>query len=52
MSVLDTFDALAPAFDQPQSLRTMERWSAEAGLIELTVRRGGNGIEVAGRRPA
>jgi 2-polyprenyl-3-methyl-5-hydroxy-6-metoxy-1,4-benzoquinol methylase len=52
MSILDTFDALSPAYDQPQSLGTMRRWCDEAGLVEANVRRGGNGIEVSARRPA
>jgi SAM-dependent methyltransferase len=51
-SILDTFDMLSPAFDLPQSLRTMQRWCDEAGLVDVTVRRGGNGIEVSARKPA
>ena len=50
-SVLDTFDMLSPAFDLPQSVRTMRRWCAEAGLDDVTVQRGGNGVEVRARRP-
>jgi SAM-dependent methyltransferase len=50
-SVLDTFDMLSPAWDQPQYRWTIERWCREAGLVEATVRYGGNGIEVNARRP-
>ncbi|MSP59295.1 MAG: SAM-dependent methyltransferase [Myxococcales bacterium] len=50
LSVLDTFDALSPAFDQPQYVRTMQRWCREAGLVDVEVKRGGNGIEVRARR--
>ena len=50
-SVLDTFDMLAPAFDSPQYVRTMRRWCQEAGLVEIDVRRGGNGILVTARKP-
>lgn len=51
-SVLDTFDSLSPAYDQPQYRRTMERWCREAGLVDVSARYGGNGVEVTGRRPA
>src|SRR5262249_55095016 len=52
MSVLDTMDALSPAFDQPQSMATMRRWCDEAGLVDVALARGGNGIELRARRPA
>lgn len=51
-SVLDTFDALAPKYDQPQTLETMEAWCARAGLEDVDVHYGGNGVEANGRRPA
>jgi len=51
-SVLDTMDALSPAYDQPQWLSTMKRWCRDAGLIDVWAKRGGNGIEVRARRPA
>jgi 2-polyprenyl-3-methyl-5-hydroxy-6-metoxy-1,4-benzoquinol methylase/uncharacterized protein YbaR (Trm112 family) len=51
-SILDTFDALSPEYDQPQYLRTMRRWATEAGLVNVTVRRGGNGIELTARKPS
>jgi SAM-dependent methyltransferase len=50
-SVLDTFDALSPQYDQPQYLWTMKRWAAEAGLVDVVAGYGGNGIELRGRRP-
>jgi SAM-dependent methyltransferase len=51
-AVLDTFDMYAPAHDHPRSLREVERWFAAAGLAEVTVRRGPNGVVAKGRRPA
>jgi SAM-dependent methyltransferase len=51
-SVLDTFDALSPAYDQPQYLSTMKRWASEAGLVDVDAAHGGNGIELRARRPA
>ena len=50
-SILDTFDGLSPAYDKPQSLRTMKRWFAEAGLQDVQVGYGFNGISGRGTRP-
>jgi SAM-dependent methyltransferase len=36
-AVLDTFDWLAPKYDQPQTARTLESWLAETGLSEIEV---------------
>jgi SAM-dependent methyltransferase len=49
-AVLDTFDMLAPAYDQPQDLETVRNWFDEAGLVEVEVHLGYNGIEGRGRR--
>jgi SAM-dependent methyltransferase len=38
-AVLDTFDMLAPAYDQPQSVATVHRWFEQAGLAEVSVER-------------
>lgn len=50
-AVLDTFDMLSPAFDQPQDLDEVAGWFAEAGLEEVEVHYGYNGIEGRGRAP-
>jgi SAM-dependent methyltransferase len=50
-AILDTFDALSPRYDQPQTLEHVRAWVAEAGLEDAEVAYGGNGIEIAGRRP-
>jgi SAM-dependent methyltransferase len=50
-SVLDTFDALSPQYDQPQYLWTMRKWATEAGLVDVEATYGGNGIELRARRP-
>ena len=47
-AILDTFDWLAPAFDQPQSLETVHSWFRAAGLADVDVRPGYNGIEGRG----
>lgn len=50
-SVLDTFDALSPEYDQPQYLSTMKNWASEAGLVDIDAQYGGNGIELRARQP-
>jgi len=50
-AILDTFDALAPRYDKPQTVETLERWCSEAGLEKIRVRYGGNGVLVNARRP-
>lgn len=45
---LDTFDMLSPRYDSPQTLSTMRRWFAEAGLVDVEVQYGFNGIEGRG----
>lgn len=47
---LDTFDMLSPAYDKPQTLDTMRRWFEEAGLTEVDVHYGYNGIEGRARK--
>ena len=50
-AVLDTFDMLAPAYDDPQDRETLERWFIEAGMRDIEVHPGYNGIEGRGTRP-
>jgi hypothetical protein len=50
-AVLDTFDALSPRYDWPQTIEAVRSWVDDAGLADADVRYGGNGIEVVGRRP-
>jgi SAM-dependent methyltransferase len=51
-ATLDTFDALAPKYDKPQSLEDVRAWCDRAGLEAVDVKYGGNGIELNARRPA
>ncbi|MBI1877686.1 MAG: methyltransferase domain-containing protein [Chloroflexi bacterium] len=50
-AILDTFDILAPAYDQPQHLETIQAWFAEAKLCNVDVHYGYNGIEGRGVKP-
>jgi 2-polyprenyl-3-methyl-5-hydroxy-6-metoxy-1,4-benzoquinol methylase/uncharacterized protein YbaR (Trm112 family) len=47
---LDTFDMLSPRYDFPQTLSTMRKWFAAAGLMDIEVSNGYNGIEGRGKR--
>jgi SAM-dependent methyltransferase len=49
--ILDTFDALAPAYDNPQTQQTIMKWFKEAGLADIHVRLGGNGVLGNGKAP-
>jgi 2-polyprenyl-3-methyl-5-hydroxy-6-metoxy-1,4-benzoquinol methylase len=49
-AVLDTFDALSPRYDKPQTLDAVRAWCGDAGLVDVDVRPGGNGILITGRR--
>jgi SAM-dependent methyltransferase len=50
-AILDTFDALSPRYDSPQTLEAVREWADAAGLVDAEIAYGGNGIEVRGRRP-
>lgn len=50
-AILDTFDMLSPRYDYPQTLATVQAWFARAGLEEVEVHYGHNGIEGRGRKP-
>lgn len=49
-SIMDTFDALAPAYDHPVRLEEVRDWFAGQAWSEIEVRPGGNGIVGNGRR--
>ena len=49
---LDTFDMISPLYDKPQTLKTFRSWHEEAGLQDIDVHLGFNGIEGRGTRPA
>lgn len=51
-AILDTFDVLSPAYDKPQTLRTVKKWFERAGLEHIEVHYGHNGIEGRGAMPA
>lgn len=50
-SILDTFDDLAAFYRNPQSLKTVRKWFEDAGLGNIEVHYGYNGIEGRGTKP-
>jgi SAM-dependent methyltransferase len=51
-AIMDTFDMLSPVHDHPQSVQTVKRWFQQAGLIDIAVEYGMNGILARGHRPS
>ena len=49
-AIMDTFDALAPAYDKPVSLKEVRRWFELNELKEIDVFQGSNGIVGNGSR--
>jgi 2-polyprenyl-3-methyl-5-hydroxy-6-metoxy-1,4-benzoquinol methylase/uncharacterized protein YbaR (Trm112 family) len=47
---LDAFDMLSPRYDSPQTIKTLLSWYQEAGMTDISVHDGYNGIEGHGRR--
>jgi SAM-dependent methyltransferase len=50
-AIMDTFDALAPVYDNPVRLEDVRDWFAELGWSDVEVRPGGNGVVGNGRAP-
>ena len=49
-SILDTFDMYSPEYDKPQTLKEVQRWFKEAGLKDVEVIYGPNGIVGKGKK--
>jgi SAM-dependent methyltransferase len=50
-AIMDTFDALAPAYDNPVTLDEVRTWFESAGYERFEVREGGNGVVGNGVKP-
>ncbi|MEW6304438.1 MAG: methyltransferase domain-containing protein [Verrucomicrobiota bacterium] len=50
-AILDTFDMLSPAYDYPQTIETFKAWFEKAGLRDIEVHYGYNGIEGRATKP-
>jgi SAM-dependent methyltransferase len=50
-AVLDCFDMLSPAYDNPQTIETLRSWFAETSCRDVEVKYGYNGIEARASKP-
>jgi 2-polyprenyl-3-methyl-5-hydroxy-6-metoxy-1,4-benzoquinol methylase len=51
-AILDTFDMYSPAHDHPKTLAEVRQWFETAGLRDIHVAHGPNGVIARGRVPA
>jgi uncharacterized protein YbaR (Trm112 family)/ubiquinone/menaquinone biosynthesis C-methylase UbiE len=49
-AILDTFDMFSPAYDQPQTMKTVRRWFQQGGFCDVLINYGYNGIYGRGTR--
>ncbi len=47
---LDTFDMLSPRYDRPATLKAFRQWHEQAGLVDVDVHYGFNGLEGRGTK--
>jgi SAM-dependent methyltransferase len=50
VKILSALDMLSPVYDQPQRMEDVQHWFDEAGLAEVELKRGYNGINAKGKR--
>ena len=50
-AILDTFDALGAKYDYPQTCANVQAWFNQAGLIDVQIGKGSNGIIGRGIKP-
>jgi hypothetical protein len=51
VKILSALDMLSPVHDHPQRMDDVQRWFEEAGLVEIQLKRGYNGINAKAKRP-
>lgn len=44
-SLLDTYDAWAPRYDNPQTVKTVTKWANEMGLVDIEVEHSGHLVQ-------
>ena len=50
-AILDTFDMLSPAYDKPQTLKTLRKWAVTSNLEIIYCGRGDNGYVLVAKKP-
>ena len=51
VKILSALDMLSPVYDQPQRIDDVQKWFKDAGLVDIKLKRGYNGINAKGKRP-
>jgi len=51
VKILSALDMFSPVHDHPQTMETVRQWFADAGLVDIYVGTGFNGINARGRKP-
>ena len=51
VKILSALDMLSPVYDQPQRIEDVRTWFEHAGLVDVQLKRGYNGINAKGTRP-
>ncbi len=51
VKILSALDMYSPVHDHPQTLETVRQWFKEAGLVDVYIGTGFNGINARGRKP-
>lgn len=51
VKILSALDMYSPVYDQPQTFESVQQWFAEAGLVDVELKRGDNGIDAKGKLP-
>jgi SAM-dependent methyltransferase len=51
VKILSALDMYSPVHDHPQTIETVRGWFSEAGLVDVYVGTGFNGINARGRKP-
>jgi hypothetical protein len=51
VKILSALDMYSPVHDHPQTLEAVSKWFSDAGLVDVFVGTGFNGINARGRKP-
>jgi SAM-dependent methyltransferase len=51
VKILSALDMFSPVHDHPQTLETVRQWFEEAGLVDVYIGTGFNGINARGKKP-
>ena len=51
VKILSALDMFSPVHDHPQTMETVRQWFADAGLVDVYVGTGFNGVNARGRKP-